>query len=477
MNFSPMNTSDADTIAAIATPVGSGGIGIIRISGARAVAIANGLFRPERECRCLGIECLLDQVPSHVLKHGFLYEPDTQSIVDEVLLVVMKAPRSYTCEDVVEIQSHSGPFILAKILGLVMARGARLALPGEFTKRAFLNGRIDLSQAEAVGDMISAKSESALKLATNHLTGAMRDKVLGMIDWITDMQAVMEAALEFAEDVGDAGGDWAHGIQGIRSHLVEPIEQLLERYEEGRFLRDGVRLGIAGRPNVGKSSLLNYLACKDKAIVTALAGTTRDLIEEHISINGVPVILTDTAGLRDTVEPIELAGIQKARESIAQADLVLFMIDGQEPFDQGDRVAFSQIEAQNILILVNKVDLMTNPGELIIPDPFNAFPVVYVSAKYGHGIKELKAVIQDRCSGTSGLDPGRAVIPNIRQKALLQFAGQRLNDIIGLMQRRTGEELIVGDLALVKDALNEIIGYHPSGDLLDEIFSRFCIGK
>ena len=261
---------DGDTITAIATPLGSSGIGIIRISGDKAADIVHTLFCTDKSCRPGERPTALDRSVSHHLQHGYIFDPATQGIIDEVLLVIMKAPRSYTREDVVEIQSHSGPIIMRRILELVVNGGARMATPGEFTRRAFLNGRIDLSQAEAVGEVISARSEDALKLAVTHLTGHMKDAISALLDIITGLQVELEAGLEFADELPNHEIDGA-GIEVlIRDKLIRPIQKLLSHYSEGYILRDGVRLGITGRPNVGKSSLLNYLIRKDKAIVTPL---------------------------------------------------------------------------------------------------------------------------------------------------------------------------------------------------------------
>jgi tRNA modification GTPase len=468
---------DGDTITAIATPIGSSGIGIIRISGDRSVGIAKKLFRKEKNQHQTPDPTFLDRLPSHYLTHGYIYDPSNQGIIDEVLLVIMRTPHSYTREDVVEIQSHCGPVILNKILKLVMARGARMALPGEFTRRAFLNGRIDLIQAEAVGEMISAKSENALKLAISHLTGQMKEAVFGVVQKIAGLQVELEAGLEFGDELSNPEIDYEGLNVLVQEGLIRPIERLLTHYNDGYLIRDGIRLGIVGRPNVGKSSLLNYLIRKDKAIVTPMPGTTRDLIEEHINIGGVSFIITDTAGLHATQDPVETIGIQKTRENIDQADLVLFMIDGNQPFIGADDIAFEQIGAKKIVVVINKVDLVVDPAVIPIPGKYASHSVVFVSAKYGQGIEMLKEKIKEQTLGAIAIEPGRTLVPNLRQKLCLESALDAILRVQEAIKMHTGEEFVLMDLGLAKDALNEIIGTQFNNNLLDEIFSRFCIGK
>lgn len=467
-----------DTIAAIATPIGSGGIGIVRISGPNAIAIAYLLFRTERHPRVSPVSNNLDELPSHLLKHGYICDPETRDIVDEVLLVIMRAPHSYTRQDVVEIQSHSGAFILGRILKLVMEHGARLAKPGEFTRRAFLSGRIDLTQAEAVGDMIGAKSEDALKLAVTHLTGHMKETICGIMEKLTELQACMEAGLEFGDEIGDSDIDRKKIATHMKEEILVPIERLIAHYHEGHRIRDGVRLGIAGRPNVGKSSLLNYLIRKDRAIVTPLPGTTRDLIEEHLSIGGLPVILTDTAGLHDSQDPVEIIGIKKTRESIDQSDLVLFMVDGAQPFSDADDSAFKDIgKKKRTILVINKVDLIADPCRIQIPARYSDCPAFLISAKFGQGIEELKNAIKEEMLGNVTIDPQRSLVPNLRQKAGLEAALDALIEVREGLANGSGEELLLLDLALAQKSLNEIIGNTHGADILDDIFNRFCIGK
>ena len=465
-----------DTIAAIATAVGGSGIGIIRISGQKAVDIAGVLFSPSEHAGAGRLGNIVADLPSHYLKHGYIYEPGKEQIVDEVLLVVMKGPHSYTREDVVEIQSHSGPVVLNKLIKLVLALGARLAEPGEFTRRAFLNGRIDLSQAEAVEEIISAKSDKALSFAANHLSGTMKEAIQGLIEVIVALQAEMEAVLEFPDEVLDTSG-WKTALEAIRTQVMLPVEQMLKHYEESHLMRDGIRLGIAGTPNVGKSSLLNAMIRQDKAIVTPIPGTTRDPIEAHMTIAGLPIFIADTAGLHDSQDPVEILGIVKTREHIGQSDIVLFVVDAQRAFSEADFSAFKQLENRRCIIVVNKIDLVQKPQTLEVPEPFRQHPVAHVSAKYSDGLAVLQDMIVQYAIGKVGLEPGKKIVPNLRQKMALESALDWLNKSCQGLEEGIGMELIVSDLAHAKERLGEITGLGCHGDLLEEIFSRFCIGK
>jgi tRNA modification GTPase len=478
MNAMTVDHTDGDTIVAIATPIGSSGIGIVRISGDNAIALARLLFRKSRRPQALADSSDLDLLASHQLIHGYICDPNSrEDIIDEVLMVIMRTPHSYTRQDVVEIQSHSGAVIMGRIMKLAMANGARLAMPGEFTRRAFLNGRIDLTQAEAVGDMIAAKSEDALKLAVTHLTGQMKESIDRIVEKLTELQAELEAGLEFGDEIESPGIDRKQLAAAIQEQIIVPIETLITHYHEGYLIRDGVRLGIAGRPNVGKSSLLNYLIRKDRAIVTPLPGTTRDLIEEHLSIGGLPIIITDTAGLHDSKDPVEMIGIQKTRESIEQADLVLFMIDGAQPFIDADDTAFGDVGGKRTILVINKTDLITNKQRIPIPEKYSGYPVFFISAKFGQGVELLKGAIKDAVLGDATIEPQRSLVPNLRQKLGLESALEALKRVRAGIDSGAGEELLLIDLASAEKSLNEIIGNIRDTDILDDIFSRFCIGK
>ena len=465
-----------DTIAAIATPIGSSGIGIIRVSGSCAVSIAKGLFLPHGYSAATLPHDFFENIMSHHLYYGHVYEPDTGGIVDEVLMVVMRSPRSYTREDVVEIQSHAGSVILSKILTLVLGAGCRLAEPGEFTKRAFLNGRIDLSQAEAIAEMISAKTEAGLKLAVTHLTGHFKETVLHFIDILTHAQIELEARIEFPDEAG-AECDYTKVVDKLQHQVLQPIELLIQHYDDGHVLRDGIRLAIVGRPNVGKSSLLNVLLQKDKAIVTHLPGTTRDLIEDYTSIDGIPIIMTDTAGLHQTHDPVEVIGIHKTKENIQRSDLVLWVVDCTCGFTKEDQNVFQQIKERNILLVINKKDLILETEVPTIPDSFKLLECVFISAKLGDGLIDLKKAVKHKCLNEVDIEPGRSLIPNIRQMASLQSAAQYLRASLKGLSEQYTEELIVSDIISAKNFLGHITGDNVSMDILDEIFSKFCIGK
>lgn len=465
---------EKDTIAAIATPIGCSGIGIVRISGSRALPIARKLFIPQHGHNELFES--IEGLKSHHLHYGYIREQGKDGIVDEVLLAVMKGPKSYTREDVVEIQSHSGSVILSKILRLVMDCGARLSEPGEFTKRAFLNGRIDLSQAEAIADMIKAKSEVGLKLAGTHLYGGLKNAVIEIIDLINDMQVEIEAGIEFPDDAG-CFENYDSRTEKFHKKVVEPVVELLRHYDDGHVLRDGIRLDIVGRPNVGKSSLLNRLIQKDKAIVTHIPGTTRDLIEDHINIEGIPILVTDTAGLHITDDPVEIIGIQKTKENIRISDLVLWMIDAQSGITEEDRQVFEQIAHQNILLVINKQDLLERGQKVVIPDEFIKVPKVMISAKFGSGIDQLKEEIKGKCLREVDIEPGRTLIPNFRQKSALAEALKCALAVVEGLKSHQPEELIAEDLLSAKNALGVITGENIRDDILEDVFSRFCIGK
>lgn len=465
-----------DTIAAIATPVGSSGIGIVRISGPNAIDISKRIFLPHQHVSSTELALFFKEIQSRHLYYGYVHDPGNGGVVDEVLMVLMKAPKSYTREDVIEIQSHSGSVILSKILQLTLESGARLAEPGEFTKRAFLNGRIDLSQAEAIADMISAKTEAGLKLAATHLTGTLRHRVSELINLLTGVQVEIEAGIEFPDDIND-DLDCAGMVDLLENQVLKPIEMLIQHYDDGHVLRDGIRLDIVGRPNVGKSSLLNAMIKRDKAIVTELPGTTRDLIEDHTSIDGLPVVLTDTAGLHHTDNPVEIIGIQKTKENIQKSDIVLWVVDGGCDMIEDDHLVYEQIININTLLVINKLDLIKKGDVLKIPDAYSHLEKVFVSAKYGDGLPDLKQSIMKKCLNEVDIEPGRSLVPNFRQKAAFENASGFLTEAIRGLRENITEELIVSDLAAAKRELEKIIGDHMNNDILDDIFGKFCIGK
>ncbi|MDX1775398.1 MAG: tRNA uridine-5-carboxymethylaminomethyl(34) synthesis GTPase MnmE [Desulfobulbales bacterium] len=468
--------SNGETIAAIATPPGPGGIGIIRISGPLARHILRKLFRPQHNIAAQDYE-------SHRMYYGWIIDPDSSSPIDEVLVVFMQAPNTYTREDVVEIQCHGSYLVLQEILSSIVASGARLAEPGEFTKRAFLNGRLDLSQAEAVLELIEARTDQARSLAIEQLQGRLYEKVSAIRERLLHMRAVIEVAIDFPEDEADII-DSAALHEQLRAEIEEPLAALIARADEGKIFREGISAVILGRPNVGKSSLLNTLLEEDRALVTSVPGTTRDTIEEFVNIKGMPVRIVDTAGIRTTSERVEEMGIQRARAKLADADLVLFMLDGAEPLTEEDRLLYDSIRQssskQKVLLVLNKTDLApVEPAEHYRQALGNE-ELVPVSAKLHTGITELKdkifAVITGRKNGPAW-DPGADVAPNVRHKDALKKGLESCQRVKAGLQADVSPDLLAVDIQSALEHLGDIVGETTTDDVLDMIFERFCIGK
>jgi len=470
---------DRSTIAAIATPVGSAGIGIIRISGPDALSIGSSIFRRSRSASD-PLNAAGRHMPppneSHRLVHGHVLDPESGRVLDEVLLATMAAPHSYTREDVVEINSHSGLVVLKNILELVLSKGARLAEPGEFTKRAFINGRIDLTQAEAVMDVVNARSDKALEIATAHLKGEFRARVESLRDFLVDLHAQMEAAIDFPEDVGEIFEPAAVAAD-LQRKVLKPLEDLVRHYLQAHVLRDGLVLAVAGRPNVGKSSLMNRLIKKERVIVSAVPGTTRDFVEESVNIQGIPIIVADTAGLHETQDPVEVIGIQKTREYIGGADLVLFVVDASCDPTKEDYFIYDTLNGKNVILVLNKSDLVAEDTSCKKPVSWNKLPCVSVSALYGHNLEALKNLIVSVCLGDFKLEGRNTIVPNLRHKLALEQCVAAIQSVIGGLKENLPAELIAIDLSEAIDRLGEITGLSVKKDVLDLIFSRFCIGK
>jgi len=480
---SELNTMDNSTIAAIATPGGRGGIGIIKISGPRAVSIASAIFSPAEQQATTDPENVSypeitsrTGFDSHRLSYGHIIEPDSGRIVDEVLVSVMKAPRSYTREDVVEINAHGGRVPLNAILELVLKHGARLADPGEFTQRAFLNGRIDLTQAEAVIDIINARTAKSLQIAAAQIDGKLRRSVEQIRQFQVELLVRAEAAIDFPDDVADIA-EPERAVAEVEARVIKPLQTLIRHHVEGRVLREGLKVAVAGRPNVGKSSLLNCLVQKERAIVTDLPGTTRDIIEEALNINGYPVILTDTAGLHDTDDLIETLGIEKTIENVNGADLVLFIIEANCPVTAEDRSAFERIRSKPMIIVMNKIDLVNGDDICKLPATWGEIDCVQTSALYDRGIDHLKDRISETAFGKEPLDLDAVIVPNMRQKLLMEESLEAAEDICRGLNNGTPMELVAIHLKESIDSLGQILGTNVKVDLLDQIFSRFCIGK
>ena len=456
-----------DTITAIATPVGTGGIGIIKISGPHAWAIGRQLFHQPKSQKV---------IQSHHLYHGHITEPETGKTVDEVLISFMRGPTTYTREDVVEINCHSGLSVLDRILELVIRAGARLAEPGEFTRRAFLNGRIDLTQAEAVLDLINSSTKRSLHLASEHLRGGLQTKIVELRDRLLDILAMVEAAIDFPDEELETLEGQNLATQ-IREKLHDPITHLLDHYDDGRILREGLSVIIAGKPNVGKSSLLNNLLRSNRALVTPVPGTTRDLIEESLSLRGIPLRLVDTAGLRQAGDLVEQLGMQFTRERLAQADLILFVLDRSAPLTQEDLHIYDDIRTKPRLTVLNKIDLDSHPDFTAIRDRFPAETLVEVSALHGDGLEELRDAVFHTILGRR-LDTETSVVaPNLRHKLCLESSLEAINRALKLLEDQYAAELIALEVQEALGHLGEIIGVTTTEDLLDQIFSQFCIGK
>lgn len=457
-----------ETISAVATALGEGGIGIIRLSGVKAIAIATGLFR--------GIKGkTAADVSSHQAAYGHIIDPATNRVVDEVLLLVMRSPRSYTREDVVEIHCHGGPAPLKKILELTLSAGARLAEPGEFTKRAFLNGRLDLTQAEAVIDVIRAKTDASLRMAVGNLSGRLADKIRLLRKDILEMIAHLEAAIDFPEE--DIEELAAQAVGDRVRNLCLAIEELLATAHTGRILREGLETVIIGKPNVGKSSLLNALLKETRAIVTDVPGTTRDSIEEYANIGGVPLKIIDTAGIRETTDVVEKIGVEKAKEFISRADLILFMLDSSAPLTAEDQAVLELLTDRQTLILVNKSDLRPalDLGKIAqrLPDK----KILNISILEGTGLQELEQYITDMAYGGKVQVPEGGFVNNVRQAGLLGQARQSLQEALATIAAGMPPDCIVVDLRSAWDKLGEITGDTLGEDIIDQIFTQFCIGK
>jgi len=471
------------TIAAIATPGGRGGIGIIKLSGSKALSIASAIFSPaeaERQARAGQSRSSNEEsgngFKSHRLYYGHIYDPEKGRVLDEVLLSVMKAPRSYTREDVVEINAHGGQVAVNAILELVLRCGARLADPGEFTKRAFLNGRIDLTQAEAVIDIINARTAKSLFMAAGQVSGNLKSQVELIRAYLIELLTRTEAGLDFPDEVAEIV-DPRTAIAEIQSDVIKPLQNLIQQHVEGNVLRDGLKVAVVGRPNVGKSSLLNRLVQKERAIVTALPGTTRDTIEETLNIKGYPVVLVDTAGLHTTDDPIEIFGIEKTIESIKRADLVLFMVEANCALTAEDHKIIELVKSRPTISVINKIDLVNEDNCVDIPDDWASIDCVRISALYGHGVDLLKEQIVETAFGQNPIDIEDRVIPNLRQKLLLEDGLEATQAIARELENGLPMELIAIHLQDAIEALGQVLGTSVKVDVLDQIFSRFCIGK
>jgi tRNA modification GTPase len=455
-----------DTIAAISTAIGEGGIGIVRLSGDKSLEIASKVFKSAK-----GKD--IKEMRSYSMAYGYIVDPETNEIIDEVILSYMKAPNTYTREDIVEINCHGGVLAVRKVLSVVLKSGARLAEPGEFTKRAFLNGRIDLSQAEAVIDLIRAKTDDSLNLAVNQLKGKLSEKINSLMDKLLGCLAHIEATVDFPED--DVDELVVNKLVSDLQFIVSEIDYLIKNAESGKIFREGLRTTIVGKPNVGKSSLLNALLEEKRAIVTDIPGTTRDVIEEYINIDGVPIVLVDTAGIRKTDDIVENIGVEKSKEYLQNADLILFMLDASRPLEKEDEEIIDLIKGKNVIAILNKMDLPTAIDVDYIKGRFKH--VVNASVKKEHGIDEIKKAIVDLVFEGRVSSKNEILVTNVRHKDALVKAKESI--IKGIETIKSGLPLDLASVEL-KDSylkLGEITGNTVAEDIIDRIFCDFCIGK
>lgn len=457
---------EGDTIAAISTPLGEGAISIVRLSGPHAIEIVNKLFTGKN----------LQEVPSHTIHYGKLVDPKTEEIVDEVLVSVMRAPKTFTVEDVVEINGHGGIVATKRILQLVLNQGARLAEPGEFTKRAFLNGRIDLSQAEAVMDIIRSQTNEAMKVAMHQLEGKLSQLIRKLRQELLETIAHVEVNIDYPEY--DDVEEMTHEMMEEKTeYVLDEINRLLEVANQGKILREGIKTAIVGRPNVGKSSLLNRLVQEERAIVTDIAGTTRDVIEEYVNVRGVPLRLIDTAGIRETEDVVEQIGVKRSEETLANADLVLFMLNYNEPFTEDDAKILALIEKLNYIVVINKIDLPQQLDITHIQKLVNNHPIVKVSIKEEEGIAELEQTIANLFYNEELVAQDTLYISNVRHIHLLERAKEALEDAREALQMNLPLDIVQIDVQRTWEYLGEIIGDTASESLIDQLFSQFCLGK
>lgn len=455
-----------DTIAAISTPQGTGGIGIIRISGSRAFEIAGRIFSGKKA---------FDELKSHTISYGKIIDPSSSETIDEVLVSKMNKPNTFTREDVVEINCHGGLVVLKRVLELVIREGARLAEPGEFTKRAFLNGRIDLSQAEAVIDIINSKTLQSSRAAMDQLEGKLSRQLKKVRDHLIELLAHMEVIFDYPEyDVEEITGRKVYDEAGQIRDLLEGI---MNSFEKGRILREGISAVIVGRPNVGKSSLLNELSGKSRAIVTDIPGTTRDIIEEYVNINGIPVKMIDTAGIRETDDVVEKIGVERAQNAIENSDLVIVMIDAGVGISEEDMEILEKVKGKKTIVLINKVDLVGKQEVDAIADKLAGFRVIRTSVKNEKGIDDLEKEITDLfMKGGISLN-SEVIITNIRHKDLIAKAIQSIDEARGSYENGMPLDLIAIDIKNAAEFIGQITGESVSDDVIHEIFKNFCLGK
>jgi tRNA modification GTPase len=457
-----------DTIAAIATAYGEGGIGIIRLSGEDAKAILDKIFIPKQNQYA-------ESIVNKRLYYGHVIDPVGKHMVDEVLAVYMKAPATYTSEDVVEIYCHGSIVALRKTLALALKYGARLAEKGEFTKRAFLNGRLDLSQAEAVIDIVSAKTDKTFDVALRQMEGALSERVREIRQVLMDLLVDITVNLDYPDE--DIEVMTYQKLTESTKQIGDMIGKLLSTASTGRIIREGLNVAIIGKPNVGKSSLMNALLKEARAIVTEIPGTTRDTIEEVISIRDIPIKLTDTAGIRETEDQIERIGIEKSKESFNRADLIIFIVDGSSPLSKEDRKIMSKIGDRNVIVLINKTDLEPKAEEEELRITLPHARLIKAAIKKNIGVEELEQEIENLVFGGQVRQQESLLVTNVRHKELLEKASESIADARSMAERSEALDFIEVDVRRCWELLGEIIGESVTEDIIDQVFARFCLGK
>ena len=458
-----------DTIAAIATAMTNSGIGIIRISGEDAFTVIDRIYQSKNGKKKLSEE------KSHTVHYGYIVDDTKENkIIDEVMVLIMRAPNTYTREDTVEIDCHGGVLVMQKILDTVICHGARPAEPGEFTKRAFLNGRIDLTQAESVMDVISSKNEFALKSSISQLQGSLQKEIKELREKIIYEIAFIESALDDPEHINIDG--YGQKLKTVAEECKERIEHLLDTADNGKILKEGIDTVIVGKPNAGKSSLMNVLLKKERAIVTDIAGTTRDVLEEQMNLNGITLNIIDTAGIRDTEDIVEKIGVDKAKDYLVNADLIIYVVDSSTPLDENDEKIMEMIKDRTALVLLNKSDLDTVTTEEMIASHLDQ-KIIKVSMKENQGVNELENAIKELFFHGKVELNDEVYITNARHKAALSNAKDSLNMVLDSIAMEMPEDFYSIDLMNTYEELGNILGESLGEDLVNEIFSKFCTGK
>lgn len=456
-----------DTITSISTPMGEGAIGIVRLSGLDAVEIADKLYKGRKQ---------LKDVPTHTINYGHIIDPETQEVVEEVMVSVLRAPRTFTREDIVEINCHGGILTINRVLELTMTYGARMAEPGEYTKRAFLNGRIDLSQAEAVMDFIRSKTDRASKVAMNQIEGRLSELIKKQRQSILEVLAQVEVNIDYPEydDVEEATSEL---LLERAQEIKNEIQKLLDTGVQGKIMREGLSTVIVGKPNVGKSSMLNNLIQDNKAIVTEVAGTTRDVLEEYVNVRGVPLRLVDTAGIRETEDIVERIGVERSRKALSEADLILFVLNNNEPLTAEDRKLYEVVKTSDAIVIINKTDLTPRLDRDEVKAMVGSMPVIETSMLEQQGIDELEIQIRDLFFGGEVQSQDMTYVSNSRHISLLKQAKKTIQDAIDAAEMGIPMDMIQIDLTRTWELLGEIIGESASEELIDQLFSQFCLGK